>query len=87
MPPTFFAVLMSFVRLRTVLGRDGVSTATAGTTSRRFGDFGCFIGCCLSKRHCSLSIWFDIFSSGFRTDGVLLPGVDRLSCSAPPFST
>jgi hypothetical protein len=78
---------MSFVRLCNVLGRDAFSTAAAGTASRRFGDFGCFLGCRLSQCLCSLSIWLDIFLSGFRKDVFRLLGVDRFSCSAPRFST
>jgi hypothetical protein len=78
---------MSFVRPSNVLGRDVFSAAAAGTASRRFGDFGCFLGCRLSQCLCSLSIWLDIFLSGFRKNVFRLLGVDRFSCSAPRFST
>jgi hypothetical protein len=78
---------MSFVRLCDVFGGDGLATATAGTASRRFGDFGCFLGCRLSECLCSLSIWLDIFLSGFRKDVFRFLGVDCFSCSAARFST
>jgi hypothetical protein len=78
---------MSFVRLCNVLGRDVFSTATASAASRRFSDFGCFLGCRLSQRLRSLRIWLDILLSGFRKDVFRLLGVDRFSGSAPRFST
>jgi hypothetical protein len=78
---------MSFVRLCNVLGSDGCSTAAAGAASRRFSDFGCFLGCRLSQRLRSLRIWLDILLSGFRKDVFRLLGVDRFSGSAPRFST
>jgi hypothetical protein len=78
---------MPFVRLCDVFGGDVLSTATAGTASRRFGDFGCFLGCRLSERLCSVGIWLDIFLCGFRKDVFRLLGVDCFSCSAPRFST
>jgi hypothetical protein len=78
---------MSFVRLCHVLGSDVFPTAAAGTASRRFGDFGCFLGCRLSQCFCSLRIWLDIFLSGFRKNVLRLLGVNRFSGSAPRFST
>ncbi|WP_049968675.1 hypothetical protein [Haloferax prahovense] len=78
---------MSFVRLCHVFGGDVLATATASAASRRFGDFGCFLGCRLSQRLCSLRIWLDIFLSGFRKDVFRLLGVDRFSRSTPRFST
>jgi hypothetical protein len=79
--------LLSFVRPSNVLGRDVFSAAAAGTASRRFGDFGCFLCCRLSQRLCGLRIWLDIFLGCFRKNGFRLLGVDRFSCSAPRFST
>ena len=73
-PSTFFAVLMSFVRLCNVLGSDVFSTATAGTTSCRFGDFDRFLGSRLSERLCSLIVRFYILISGFQKDVFCLLG-------------